>query len=94
VHDTVPAIARETSSHRYEAVMRISEAIAACREPEELASTLADEIGDFLHFDLLYLYLKRTPENSNISFGVRAFCLSRTCRLKSGQYGTLWRARI
>jgi formate hydrogenlyase transcriptional activator len=55
VHDTVPAIARETSSHRYEAVMRISEAIAACREPEELASTLADEIGDFLHFDLLYL---------------------------------------
>src|SRR5580658_931359 len=55
MNNTAPVIARETSSHRYEAVMRISEAIAACREPEELASTLAAEIGDFLHFDLLYL---------------------------------------
>jgi formate hydrogenlyase transcriptional activator len=35
--------------------MRISEAIAACSEPEELARTLADEIGDFLHFDRLYV---------------------------------------
>jgi formate hydrogenlyase transcriptional activator len=55
MNNTVPFITRETSSHRYEAVMRISEAIAACREPEELARTLADEIGDFLHFDHLYL---------------------------------------
>jgi formate hydrogenlyase transcriptional activator len=55
-------ISPETSSHRYEAVMRISEAIAACREPEELASTLADEIGDFLHFD--HLYLTVLKENS------------------------------
>jgi GAF domain-containing protein len=52
---TDPIIAPQSDSHRYKAVMRISEAIAACREPEELASTLADEIGDFLHFDLLYL---------------------------------------
>jgi formate hydrogenlyase transcriptional activator len=35
--------------------MQISEAIAACSEPEELARTLADEIGDFLHFDRLYV---------------------------------------
>jgi formate hydrogenlyase transcriptional activator len=42
--------------------MRISEAIAACREPEELASTLADEIGDFLDFD--HLYLTVFKENS------------------------------
>ena len=62
MNDTVPIIARETSSHRYEAVMRISEAIAACREPEELASTLAGEIGDFLHFD--HLYLTVLKENS------------------------------
>ena len=41
----------ESDSHRYKAVLRISEAIAACREPEELATTLADEIGKFLHFD-------------------------------------------
>jgi formate hydrogenlyase transcriptional activator len=35
--------------------VRISEAIAACREPEQLATTLADEIGKFLNFDHLYL---------------------------------------
>ena len=35
----------ESDSHRYKAVLRISEAIAACREPEELATTLTDEIG-------------------------------------------------
>jgi transcriptional regulator with GAF, ATPase, and Fis domain len=52
---TDPIIASQSDSHRYKAVMRISEAIAACREPEELASTLADEIGDSLHFDRLYL---------------------------------------
>jgi formate hydrogenlyase transcriptional activator len=52
---TDPTIACQSDSHRYKAVMRISEAIAACREPQELASTLADEIGDFLHFDRLYV---------------------------------------
>jgi formate hydrogenlyase transcriptional activator len=51
---TDPIIASQSDSHRYEAVLRISEAIAACREPEELARTLADEIGKFLHFDHLY----------------------------------------
>jgi hypothetical protein len=35
----------QTDSYRYEAIVRISEAIAACREPKELATTLADEIG-------------------------------------------------
>ena len=50
MNNTVPVIARETGSHHYEAVMRISEAIAACREPEELASTLADEIGELPAF--------------------------------------------
>src|SRR5579862_3032684 len=63
MNSTVPVIAHETTSHRYEAVMRISEAIAACREPEELASTLTDEIGDFLHFD--HLYLTVFKENSS-----------------------------
>src|SRR5579872_4203185 len=40
--------------HRYQEVMRISEAIAACREPDELATTLADEISKFLRFEHLY----------------------------------------
>jgi hypothetical protein len=44
-----------SNSDRYEAVLRMTEALSTCREPEELATTLADEIGKFLHFDHLYL---------------------------------------
>jgi formate hydrogenlyase transcriptional activator len=51
---TNAVIAPVSDSDRYEAVLRISEAIAACREPEELARTLADEVGKCLHFDHLY----------------------------------------
>jgi len=57
-----PIVAPQSDSHRYEAVLRISEAIAACREPEELATTLASEIGKFLHFDHLYFVVLK--ENS------------------------------
>src|SRR5437899_3262746 len=52
----------QTGSYRYEAIVRISEAIAACREPEEMAETLASEIGKFLHFDHLYFVVLK--ENS------------------------------
>ena len=55
-------IAPQSDSHRYEAVLRISEAIAACREPEELAKTLADQIGKLLNFDHLYFVVVK--ENS------------------------------
>ncbi len=54
MNNTLPVISRETSSHRYEAIVRISEAIVACREPKELATTLADEIGKLLNFGHLY----------------------------------------
>ena len=59
---TDPMIAPQSDTHRYEAVLRISEAISACREPEELARTLADEIGKFLQFDHLYFIVLK--ENS------------------------------
>jgi formate hydrogenlyase transcriptional activator len=55
-------IAPQSDSRRYEAVVRISEAIAACREPEQLATTLADEIAKFLNFDHLYFVVLK--ENS------------------------------
>src|SRR5580698_10942871 len=55
-------IAPQSDSRRYEAVLRISEAIAACSEPEELATALASEIGRFLHFDHLYFVVVK--ENS------------------------------
>jgi formate hydrogenlyase transcriptional activator len=51
-----------TNPQRYEAVLRISEAIAACREPEELARTLAEDLGEFLNFDHLLLMVLK--ENS------------------------------
>ena len=59
---TDPIIAPQSDSHRYAAVVRISEAIAACREPEELATTLASEISKFLQFDHLYFVVVK--ENS------------------------------
>src|SRR5579864_3414034 len=59
---TDPIIAAQSDIGRYEAIVRISEAIAACREPEQLATTLADEIGKFLNFD--HLYLTVLKENS------------------------------
>jgi formate hydrogenlyase transcriptional activator len=52
----------QTDSYRYEAIVRTSEAIAACREPKELATTLADEIGKLLDFD--HLYFAVVKENS------------------------------
>jgi len=46
-----------TSPQHYEAVLRISEALSACRAPEELAKTLADGLSEFLNFDRLYLVI-------------------------------------
>ena len=43
----------ENSSRRYAAVLRISEAISACSDPQELATILADQLIDFLSFDHL-----------------------------------------
>jgi formate hydrogenlyase transcriptional activator len=62
---TEPIIKSQSDSDRdrYQAVVRISEAIAACREPEELARTLADEIDTFLRFDHLYFVVLK-PNSS------------------------------
>ena len=55
-------IAAESNGQPYDAVLRISEALCACCEPEELAKTLADEVDNFVHFDHLYLVVLK--ENS------------------------------
>jgi len=57
-----PISAPQCDASRYEAVVRISEAIAVCRKPKELATTLADEIGKLLDFDHLYFVVVK--ENS------------------------------
>ena len=60
--NTDPVIASESNNNRYEAVVRMTEALSTCHEPEKLAPTLADEIGRFLQFDHLYLLVLK--ENS------------------------------
>ena len=56
------AILLESSSERYDAVLRISEALCTFCEPEELAISLANELDKFLHFDHLYMVVLK--ENS------------------------------
>jgi transcriptional regulator with GAF, ATPase, and Fis domain len=46
-------IALESSTRRYQAVLRISEALAACGHAEEVAKTLADLLSEFLSFESL-----------------------------------------
>jgi formate hydrogenlyase transcriptional activator len=60
---TTAATVTEVNQQRYDAVLRISEALSACSEPEELAKILAEQLGQvisFEHLDVLVL-----KENSN-----------------------------
>jgi len=45
----------ESSTLRYAAVLRVSEALSACREPQQLATVLADELDHVLPFDHLHV---------------------------------------
>jgi len=38
------------TGQRYEALLRISEALSACREPEYLTRILSEQLGKFLDF--------------------------------------------
>jgi hypothetical protein len=78
---TNPFITPQSDMHRYKAVVRISEAIAACREPEELARTLADELDKLLQFDHLYFVVlkENSTEIESILWG-KTHSLCRTCR--------------
>lgn len=51
-----------STARRYEALLRISEMISACTDPEDLAQVLADQLDGVLHFDHLdLLALKENP---------------------------------
>ena len=52
-----------TDAQRYEALFHISEALSACREPEELSQVLADRLREFISFD--YLDVLVFKENSS-----------------------------
>jgi formate hydrogenlyase transcriptional activator len=59
---TKAIIAGESTSDRYETVVRISEALAASSDPETLAKILANDLEEFLYFD--HLYIAVLKENS------------------------------
>src|SRR5260370_6674087 len=61
--NTDSQVALETDAQRYEALLRISEALSACREPEELSRVLDDQLRDLITFDLLDV--KVFKENSD-----------------------------
>src|SRR5580693_6242036 len=50
------------AGRRYEAVVRISEALSACREPEDLTRILSEQLGEFL--DVFQFYIIAYKENS------------------------------
>jgi len=56
-------LALRTDAQRYEALFRISEALSACREPEEVSQVLADQLRELFSFD--YLDVLVFKENSN-----------------------------
>ena len=52
-----------TDSQRYEALFRISEALSACREPEELSQVLDDQLRELISFDSLDLIIFKEDSN-------------------------------
>jgi len=56
------SIRASDTGQRYEALLRISEALSACREPEDLTSILSDHLREFLDFFQFYIIVYK--ENS------------------------------
>ena len=53
---------RQTDGQRYEAVLRLSEALSQCREPEDLTKVLSEQLREFLNFSHFYIIVYK--ENS------------------------------
>jgi GAF domain-containing protein len=49
------AITHDDYAKRYEVMLRISEALSACREPADVATTLANELEKLFRFDHLWI---------------------------------------
>lgn len=67
---TGTVIVHESTSERYDAVLRISEALCTYCEPEELAKGLASELENFLHFDHLYMVVLK-EKSKEVEYRVR-----------------------
>src|SRR5579863_1648405 len=84
------------AGRRYEAVLRISEALSACREPEDLTRILSEQLGEFLDFFQFYIIVYK--ENSTeIEWAVvgseKSLISAYMCRYKSGHHGEHMRHR-
>ena len=78
-HDHNAATVAEANQQRYDAVLRISEALSACSEPEELARVLAEQLG---HISFV-LWLKENSNEIEWRAHGKARCLSRISLSKS-----------
>ena len=56
------SIPQRTDGRRYEAVLRLSEALSLCEEPEDLTKILSEQLREFL--DFLQFYIVIYKENS------------------------------
>ena len=59
---TIARMPDGSNTQSYESVLRISEAISACREPKEFARIIADQLGESVSFNHLGLVVFK--ENS------------------------------
>jgi hypothetical protein len=62
-HMSEQAAKPESSTVRYAAVLRISEVLSECREPQQLATVLSGELGHFLPFDHLHIAVFKEGSN-------------------------------
>jgi formate hydrogenlyase transcriptional activator len=60
---------RWSDGRRYEAVLRLSEALSACDEPEELSKILSRELREFLDFFEFYIVLYN-QDSSEVEWAV------------------------
>ena len=56
------SIPQRTDGRRYEAVLRLSEALSLCQEPEDLTKILSEQLREFLDFSQFYIVVYK--ENS------------------------------
>src|SRR6187397_2151546 len=52
-----PRLSSGSAAERYEALLRISEALPTCSEPEELARVLTDQLNGVIPFDHLIVFV-------------------------------------
>ena len=58
-----------SDGQRYEAVLRLSEALSVCTEPEELTKILSEELREFLDFLQFYIVVYK-EKSSEVEWAV------------------------